>query len=147
MPDSRNYSGFRTTDPAEVVQVPPKGLVRSYDEMNTGSMVFELQGTVGELKEAVADLRRTMNRVLDKIQVADRSSQEVKDTLRILAPKIDDVAGFVKHRGPSLADKQDISALRSEIDRRPTRRQAIVDIAWIVGLIATSVTFGSRLTH
>ena len=61
-----------------------------------------------------------------------------------------------------LADKSDIANLKTsitqdvlniqaklqrQIDKRPTRRQAVFDIAWVVGLIATSVTLGARALH
>lgn len=51
MPDE-----LRPPTPTEIAQATPTGGLRSYDEMNTGQMVFELQGTVGEVKEAIAAL-------------------------------------------------------------------------------------------
>jgi len=39
------------------------------------------------------------------------------------------------------------SKLQTEIEKRPTRRQSVFDIAWVVGLIAASVTLGARALH
>ncbi len=77
-----------------------------------------------------------------------RSVSDIKDVLRSLAPKVDDLAGFAKHRVPYLADKADLEVVQSrlllEIQKRPTRRQAVFDIAWIVGLITAANTFGAK---
>jgi hypothetical protein len=132
--------------PGSMAQTTPKS-VRSYDEMNTHSMVFELQGTVGELKEAVATLGRTLDETSSRLETGERSMSEIKDQLTKLNPKIDDIGGFIKHGVPSLVTKADLADLKLEIEKRPTRRQAIVDIAWVVGLIAAVVTISTRLAH
>jgi hypothetical protein len=107
--------------PAEKPASDPLG--DRYGEVDTHAMVFELQGTVHEIKE----------------------------TLRLLAPKIDDIAGFIRHRAPDLVDKTALGALsaelKAEINKRPTRRQTVFDIAWVVALITGAVTFGSHLAH
>jgi hypothetical protein len=109
--------------PDEFAQSTPDKTVRSMGEINTANMVFELQKTVGEVQEA----------------------------LRLLSPKIDDIAGFIKHRAPDLASKADMIQMKSElqtsINLRPTRRQAIFDIAWLVGLITAAISFGGRAVH
>jgi hypothetical protein len=119
--------------------------------MNTGQMVFELQGSMGEIKEAIASLSRAVEKGNARIEAVERSQGETREALRLLLPKLDDVAGFVRHRAPGLVDKADLPALRSDlmsqIERRPARRQAAFDIAWVVGLIATAVSLGSRFTH
>ena len=145
MPDPKPDSSG-TTPPTSMAQTTPKG-VRSYDEMNTGLMVFELQGTVGELKEAIAAVHRTLEATLKKVELSENTSKEIKGQLTALTPKIDDLVGFTKHGVPNLASKQDISDLKAEIEKRPTRRQAILDIAWVVGLITAAVTFGSKIAH
>jgi hypothetical protein len=48
-------------DPEAMAQTTPKG-VRSYTDLNTHQMVFELQGTVHEMKQAVASLDRNVER-------------------------------------------------------------------------------------
>jgi hypothetical protein len=54
----QDASKARPPSPTEIVQTTPKGGTRSYDEINTGQMVFELQGTIGELRESIAALSR-----------------------------------------------------------------------------------------
>ena len=140
----------RAPSSAEIAQTTPKG-ARSYDEMNTGTMVFELQGTVGELKEAVAALTRTVERGFARVEATERTTGEIKDALRQLVPKLEDLTGFTKHRLPTLADKADLANLRADlrldIEKRPTRRQMITDVALIVGLIAAAVTLGAKAVH
>ena len=76
---------------------------------------------------------------------------EMREILRLLNPKLADLAGFAKHRAPFLADKNDLSNLKSALDteiaKRPTRRQSITDVALIVGLIAGLLAIGAHLAH
>jgi hypothetical protein len=133
--------------PEVLAQATPKGPVRSYDEMNTGQMVFELQGTVGELKESIASLTRTVQAGFSRAEGVERVVTDIKTVLGQLVPKIDDVAGFVKHGAPNLATKHDLEDVRSDLKLRPTRRQAIFDVGWVVALITGAVTLGSHLAH
>jgi len=114
-------------------------------------MVFELQGTVGELKEAVAALTRTVEKGFGRVENLERSTEELKESLRHLVPKLENLVGFTTHRAPHLADKTDLANLKAElkldIEKRPTRRQSVTDVALIVGLITAAVTFGSRVAH
>ena len=130
--------------PGTLAQTTP---VRTFDEMNTGLMVFELQGTVGELKNAVSVLDGRLDKTDDRLEAIERLTADIKDQLSKLTPKIDDIAGFIKHGVPNLATKADNAALKLEIDKRPTRRQTILDIAWVVGLIATVLAIGSKMAH
>ena len=86
--------------------------------------------------------------VAAKVDAQGQSAAEVKELLRQLAPKIEDVAGFVKHRVPVLADKADLekmeAGLRTEIEKRPTRRQAFLDMVLIFTSVTGAITFGSR---
>jgi len=137
--------------PAQFAQTVPKGPLRSYDEMNTGQMVFELQGTVGELKSSMAQMLDLLKSNTARIDVAERTSGEIKEILRLLAPKLEDLVGFAKHRAPFLADKTDLSNLKSdlaaEITKRPTRRQSVTDVAFIVGLVGSLLAIGAHLAH
>jgi len=114
-------------------------------------MVFELQGSVGEIKEAIATLTRTVQSGFSRIDGVERSTGDIKEALRQLLPKLENLSGFATHRAPSLVDKADIAnlkaELKAEIEKRPTRRQTIADIALIVGVIAAAVTLGSRVVH
>jgi len=116
----RNITEPRTPSETEIAQTTPKGVVRSYDEMNTGQMVFELQGTVGELKESIAALTRTVEKGFSRIDGVERTGTEIKEALRLLVPKLEDLAGFTKHRAPTLADKADLANLTQQAPSWPT---------------------------
>lgn len=92
-----------------------------------------------------------MERGFSRIDKIERTGGEIKEVLRALTPKLEDLSGFTKHRAPMLADKADMIGLRSdlrvEIEKRPTRRQMVLDIAMIVGAIGTLLTIGSHLAH
>lgn len=141
----------RPPSATEIVQTTPKGGTRSYDEMNTGQMVFELQGTVGELKESIASLTRIVEKGFSRVDGIEHSVTDIKDTLRALLPKLEDLVGFTKYRVPALAEKSDLvkaqAELKAEIDKRPTRRQMALDVVMVVGAIGTVLTIGSRLAH
>jgi hypothetical protein len=149
MPDEPETGDTPLTPGQTPETTPPK--MRSFDDMNTGVMVFELQGTVGEIKAAIVALTSKIDQGFSRIESLERSSGELKESLRGLTPKIDDLVGFARHRAPELATKADLASLRSDlradINLRPTRRQAVLDIAWVVGIIIAAVTFGARLTH
>ncbi len=138
--------GAGTAPPSSIAQTTPRG-VRSYDEMNTSNMVFEMQGTVGEIKEAIASLTRVVENYAKRIEATERTTTDIKGTLASLTPKVDDIVGFIKHGVPNLAKKEDLGKLMSEIEKRPTRRQAVLDVAWIVGVIGVALTIGSRVAH
>jgi len=97
------------------------------------------------------ELRKAFGEVAAKVDAQGQSAAEIKELLRQLAPKIEDVAGFVKHRVPVLADKADLekmaAGLRAEIEKRPTRRQAVFDMFAIFSLVAAAITFGGRAVH
>lgn len=139
---SGNGTSEATTPDAFALVSPRKP--RSYDEPSPEEAMVEVRGLLSEL-------RKVLGEVAAKVDAQERSAIETKEMLRQLAPKIEDVAGFVKHRVPVFADKADLekmtTGLRIEIEKRPTRRQAILDIAWIVALITSAITFGSRSTH
>jgi hypothetical protein len=149
--DRSDVGRVESQTPAAFAQAPPKGVVRSFDEMNTGQMVFELQKTVGEVGASIAALTRTVEIGFSRIEKIEHSTGEIKDSLRLLIPKIEDLVGFIKHRAPGLADKTSLvkmqAELKAEIILRPTRRQAILDIAWVVALITAAATFGSKFAH
>jgi hypothetical protein len=47
----------------------------------------------------------------------------------------------------SSAPKGEYGRLAAEIEKRPTRRQAIADVAMIAGLIGALITSGTRLAR
>jgi len=135
-----------------------------FDACETGSVAILAEGVglvcIEDVEGAAAqageharvgllpELRRAFGEVAAKVEAQERSASETKEALRQLAPKIEDIAGFVKHRLPTLVDKSDltnaIAGLRAEIEKRPTRRQAILDMTWVFGLIGSAIAFGSR---
>jgi hypothetical protein len=48
---------------------------------------------------------------------------------------------------PFFATKEDVANLRAEIDKLPTRRQSILDIFTVVGVIGAVLTIGAKLAH
>jgi hypothetical protein len=53
--------------PESVAQTTPR-VMRSYDEMNTSHMVFEMQGTLGEVKQAVLALDKNLERTAKSLK-------------------------------------------------------------------------------
>ena len=62
-------------------------------------------------------------------------------TKRDLASTKQDLARF------ELRTTEELARLAAEIEKRPTRRQTMVDVAMIVGLIGTLITLGTRLAQ
>ena len=117
-------------------------------EPSQEQLIAEVRSLLSDLKQEAARLTAKVDRVELKSDNNEKTLVELKNLLAQLTPKLDDAAAFAKHRAPSLVDKADLTEattkLRLEIDKRPTRRQAIFDLAWVFGLIAGAVAFGSR---
>jgi hypothetical protein len=143
MAEKPGNESSETTTPDVFALVTPRA-PRSYDEPLPKEAMAEVRSLLNELRKALGE-------VAAKVDAQGQSAAETKELLRQLAPKIEDVAGFVKHRVPILADKADLekmaNGLRAEIEKRPTRRQAILDMVWIFTLITGAITFGSRSTR
>lgn len=103
---------------------------------------------MAEVRNLLGEMRKAFGEVTARLEAQERSSAEVKEMLRRLDPQIQDVAGFVKHRVPVLADKADLErmagGLRAEIEKRPTRRQAVLDMVFVFSLVTAAITFGSK---
>lgn len=134
-------NGSSETAPPDVFALVTPRAPRSYNEPLPEEGMSEVRSQLGELRKALGE-------VAAKVDSQGQSASESKELLRQLAPKIEDIAGFVKHRVPTLADKADlekaVGGLQDEIAKRPTRRQAILDMVWIFTLITGAITFGSR---
>lgn len=68
---------------------------------------------------------------------------DIKNILARLAPRIDEMYGKL----PFFSTREDIVNIKAEIDRRPTRRQSVLDIIAIVGFIGTLLAIGARFAH
>ncbi|ESY51702.1 MULTISPECIES: hypothetical protein [unclassified Mesorhizobium] len=136
----------KTSTPESMVQTAPAS-TRSYDEMNTHQMIFEMQGTLGEIREAIRSLEKGAQRAISRVEDNEKATAELKSQITALTPKVEDVLAFIRHGMPSLVNKADLAALKIDIEKRPTRRQAILDIAWVVGLVSTILAIGARLAH
>jgi hypothetical protein len=68
---------------------------------------------------------------------------EIKTILGRLAPRIDEMYG----RQAALVTQQDLTGLRVELERRPTRRQTVFDIITIVSFIGAVLTIGAKVAH
>jgi hypothetical protein len=139
VPDS-STANQEAVKPGALAQTTPP--VRSLDDMNTGAMVFELQGTVGELKESVANLARKLDTSEKRLEVAEKTASDIRDILKSLVPKIDDVVGFTKHAAPNFANKADMATLNAEIQKRPTRWQAVVALAALAAFAVALLNLG-----
>jgi hypothetical protein len=152
----------RATSERGIAQTAPTGVPRSYNEMNTSSMVFELQGTVHEIKQSIASLAALVERGFGRTEGLEASSTEIKEVLRALPPKLEDLAGFTRHQAPQLADHTDIKELegnlkaeivrvethlKTEIDKRPTRYQSFRETAIVVVLVGVFLTIVSYIAH
>jgi len=65
---------------------------------------------------------------------------DIKALLGRLAPRIDEMYG-------GRVTQQDLTNLRVEVERRPTRRQSMFDIFAIVSLIGAVLALGAKLAH
>jgi len=87
---------------------------------------------------------------------------EIRSILNRLAPRIDEMYGFLTAKLSELATKAELTSLRPElrseiadlrnelrleIMQRPTRRQSVFDIFAVVGLIGAILTIAARFTH
>jgi hypothetical protein len=66
---------------------------------------------------------------------------EIKSLLSRLAPRIDEMYGKLSY----FSTKEDVANLKTEIERRPTRRQSVFDIFTVVGFIGVLLAIGARL--
>ena len=145
MEDGRKLGPHQQPAPPEsLAQVTPK-FARSYDEMNTGQMVFEMQGSIGELKEAIAALVRSVEASNKRLEDTEKATSDIKGLLQALTPKIDNLVGFATHAAPNFATKADIATLTAQIDLRPTRWQSIGHLALLAGLIAAILAISSHI--
>jgi DNA-directed RNA polymerase specialized sigma24 family protein len=137
-------NGSTAPEPPGVFALATPKDPRSYDEPTQEEAMIEVRRLLSDLKVAFGD-------VTTKLDAQERTSVEIKDMLNRLVPKLDDVAGFIKYRAPTLTDKADLTkvvgALEEAIAKRPTRRQMVLDMAWVFGMIAAAVTLGGRIAH
>jgi hypothetical protein len=63
--------------------------------------------------------------------------------------KVQSDVGRIQVELGTLATRSELTKLQSEfmieLAKRPTRRQSVLDIAWIVGIVTAAATFGGRL--
>lgn len=88
------------------------------------------------MEARVAKLKSDVGHIRSDVSV-------IRATLARLAPKIDEMHGKL----PYFATREDTANLRAEIEKRPTRRQTLGDIATTVALIGGLLTIGAKLTH
>ncbi len=140
MPEKSGNGSDDPAPPSVFAATTPK-FPRSYNEPSQ-------EDVVAEVRNVLTEMRKAFGEITARLETQERSASETKELLRQLLPKIEDVAGFAKHRAPVLADKADLermaAGLRAEIEKRPTRRQAIFDLVWVFTLITGAITFGSK---
>ena len=79
-PKETSQATSSTQVPDSVAQTTPRP-VRSFDDMNTGHMVFELQGTVGEIKNAVKNLEKIVEKGFDRIESKMKEHQSAINSI------------------------------------------------------------------
>lgn len=140
MPEKSGNGSNDPVPPSVFAATTPK-FPRSYGEPSQEDVMTEVRNLLGEMRKSFGEMTAGL-------EAQERSAAETKKLLRQLAPKIEDVAGFVKHRVPLLADKADLekmaAGLRLAIEKRPTRRQAVFDLVWVFTLVTAAITFGSK---
>src|SRR5690242_4018373 len=72
---------------------------------------------------------------------------EIRGVLGRLTPIIERMNVFQQATLPNLATKVELVDLRNQIEKRPTRRQIVVDVDLIVGIIGSLITIGAKLAH
>jgi hypothetical protein len=88
--------------------------------------IAKLESEVGHIREGVSEIRAVLAR---------------------LAPIIDRMDGIQQATLPNLATRAELVDLRNQIEKRPTRRQTVVDVGLIVGIIGTLITIGAKTVH
>ncbi len=110
-------NGSQDPVPPSVFALATPKRPRSYAELSHDEAMAEIRGLLAKLRSAFRE-------VATKVDAQERSASETRETLRQLAPRIKDIASFIKHRAPALADKADLvgltAELRAEIEKRPT---------------------------
>jgi uncharacterized coiled-coil protein SlyX len=72
---------------------------------------------------------------------------EIKGVLTRLAPIIDRMDSAQQVTLPGLATKLELFDLKTEIEKRPTRRQALFDLFAVAGFVSVLLAIGARLAH
>jgi hypothetical protein len=111
--------------------------------MNTSSMIFEMQGTLGEVKQAVLALTNLVEQGRTRMDVVEKSSSDIKAALGRLEPmlgRMDDRARKLEvDTLPKLAT--DLGELKGRVSQLPT---TIAIFTYMGGLVAlTIVLFGA----
>ena len=142
MAERSGNGSTESTTPGSFPAALPGQRPRSYHEASP-------EETLAEVQASVTAMQHSLNALVAKIDAQDRLAAETKNMLRQLEPKIEDLNGFAKHRVPTLTDKADLTKavadLRAEIEKRPTRRQSVVDLGLLVALVGGLLAIGSHL--
>jgi hypothetical protein len=120
---------------------PPSGRVVPFPT-RTGDILHSVSATGGSgpvdpgIEVRVAKLESDVGHIRSDIS-------EIKASLGRLAPRTDEMYAKLTF----FATKEDIANIMREIERRPTRRQSVVDIFAVVALIGTLLTIGAKISH
>jgi len=137
-----NTQGTEPQPPVSFAQAPPPP-DHLLQAMNTSNMIFEMQGTLGEVKQAVLALTNLVEQGRTRMDVVEQSSSDIKATLGRLEPllgRIDDRARKMEvDTLPKLAT--DMAELKGRVSQLPT---TIAIFTYVGGLVAlTIVLFGA----
>jgi len=93
-------------------------------------------GSSSSTKEDLDRLGRSTKEDLTRLELVTK-----EDLARLELTTTEDFARL------ELGSKGEFGRLAVEIEKRPTRRQTIADVAVIAGLIGALITLGTRLAH
>jgi hypothetical protein len=142
-------------------------------EAGLEARVARLESDVAHIRSDVADVRSTLNRlapVIDEMRgFLSAKLPELVTKTELVGLRSDTKAEFADLRGETKAQfgdirremadlrgetkaqfgdiRREMAELRLDIVQRPTRRQAILDIFAIVGLIGSVLTIASHFAH
>lgn len=120
---------------------PPDHLLQA---MNTSNMIFEMQGTLGEVKQAVLALTNLVEQGRTRMDVVEQSSSDIKAVLGRLEPML----GRMDDRGrklevdtlPKLAT--DMAEMKGRLSQMPSAIQLISFVLAVLALAGLSKYLG-----
>jgi len=129
--------------PPDSFAAAPPGITRSLHEMNAANMIFEIQGTLGEVKQAVQTLTTLVQQGEARLNIAEADVREVKGIMQRLEPILTRLDDRTRKIDSDTLPKfgTDLAELKGRVSQLPT---ALTIFAYMGSLVAlTVVLFGA----